>query len=192
MAKIVLLPTNVRDALLSIMVSKKIARQAAFAKALKLSTGYVCDVLACRRNLSPDVIDRIGEKIGLTRKQVFDLHHRAAIVAGWKLPNLPEDQQVDLVKAEPGALMRVKDGTKPKAKKVAKAKPVKKAAAPKKAKVVKAKPAPKAKKVAAPKPAKKVKANGTAAAPAVQAPVAPPPVPTMPEPVAQPAPDDRE
>jgi hypothetical protein len=87
----------VRDALLSFMTARKIGSQSEFAKAVKLSTGYVCDVLALRRNLSPEMIERMAKAYGMTRKQVADLHHRAAQVAGWKLPPLPADQQVPLV-----------------------------------------------------------------------------------------------
>jgi hypothetical protein len=87
----------VRDALLSFMTARKIGSQSEFAKAVKLSTGYICDVLALRRNLSPEIIDRMTKAYGLTRKQIADFNHRAAQVAGWKLPPLPDDQQIALV-----------------------------------------------------------------------------------------------
>lgn len=91
----------VRDALLSLMTERRIPSQSAFARAVSLSNGYVCDVLACRRNLSPKVVDHIVEVYALTRKQAADLNHRAAQVAGWKLPPLPADQQVPLYPPAP-------------------------------------------------------------------------------------------
>lgn len=87
----------VRDALLSFMTARKITSQSEFAKAVKLSTGYICDVLALRRNLSPEIIERMTKAYGLTRRQIADFHHRAAQVAGWRLPPLPDDQQIALV-----------------------------------------------------------------------------------------------
>jgi len=95
----------VRDALLSFMTARKIGSQSEFARAVKLSTGYICDVLALRRNLSPDIIERMTKAYGLTRKQIADFNHRAACVAGWQLPPLPDDQQVKLVEPLP-TLMR--------------------------------------------------------------------------------------
>lgn len=204
------LSPHVRDALLSIMVTKKIVRQAQFAKSLKLSTGYVCDVLALRRNVSPDVIDRIGEVYGLTRKHVADLHHRAAIVAGFRLAPLPAEDRIEIVKPEAGALMRE---TKPKAKAKSKAKPKAKAKVRAKAKAPRAlkvkgavkpkakpaakpkpvsKPAPKAKPVSKPKvkPVSKPKVKPAPAASNVTSIAAA--IPVMPAPVAHPEPDPRD
>jgi len=105
----VLVKPLVRDALLSFMTQRKIDSQSAFAKALKVSTGYVCDVLALRRNLSPQIIARMIKAYGLTRRQVADFHHRAARVAGWELPPLPEDWRVELIEPEPGLMRERRD-----------------------------------------------------------------------------------
>jgi hypothetical protein len=104
-ARAQLLSPLVRDALLAFMIARRVKSQSEFARAVKLSTGYVCDVLARRRNLSPAVIARMHNAYGLTRKQMGDFHHRAARVAGWKLPLLSEDQRVNWTATDSGDLM---------------------------------------------------------------------------------------
>jgi hypothetical protein len=103
----------VREALLSFMTARKIASQSQFAKAIKLSTGYVCDVLALRRNLSPQIIERMDKAFGLTRKQIADFNHRAAVVAGWNLPPLPDDLRMPLVTPEPSLMRPRRNGERP-------------------------------------------------------------------------------
>lgn len=87
----------VRDALISLMTMRRVPSQSAFARSVKVSYGYMSDVLAGRRNLSPSMVQRIVEVYGLTHKQGADLHHRAAQASGWKLSPLPADQRVNIV-----------------------------------------------------------------------------------------------
>ena len=78
-------PLHTRDALVALMKHKN-TFPGQLADRLQVSRGFIGDVIALRKNLSPEIVAMIGKVLALWPSEIQYLSYCAALTAGWQLP----------------------------------------------------------------------------------------------------------